>query len=59
MTYIRKCSGCGCYTESEVVTDDGDPYIICEHCGFLMDVPPEAPTEIKESEVIDDVQNRT
>lgn len=39
--YIRKCPKCRHYTESEVVTGDGEPYIICEDCGFLIDIPSE------------------
>lgn len=45
MFYTRKCSSCRCYTDSVVITNDGEPYIVCQHCGFVMDAPPEAKDE--------------
>jgi len=39
MRAFRKCLYCRNYTEGEVVKDDGCPYIICEWCGVIVDLP--------------------
>lgn len=37
--YIRKCYNCGCMAENCIVKDDGEPYIECNWCGAINDVP--------------------
>lgn len=36
---IRKCPACHCYTEGDIESEDGTPWITCEWCGEVMVAP--------------------
>lgn len=37
--FIHKCHSCGCIAENVLMTDDETPYIICNWCGVVVDMP--------------------